>query len=74
MMPTFAHEEKFYGDKVAVLIRSMCGIDCIKAHKKFTEYLFWKPAIRSRRISKQYYKLCVCEWWYATTDTHAKPI
>lgn len=40
MMPTFAHEEKFYGDKVAVLIRSMCGIDCIKAHKKFTEYLF----------------------------------
>ena len=22
MMPTFAHEEKFYGDKVAVLIRS----------------------------------------------------
>ena len=37
MMPTFAHEEKFYGDKVAVLIRSMCGIDRIKAHKKFTE-------------------------------------
>jgi len=37
MMPTFAHEEKFYGDKVAVLIRSIRGIDRIKAHKKFTE-------------------------------------
>ena len=51
-MPTFAHEEKFYGDKVAVLIRSMCGIDRIKAHKKFTEYPFRKPDISSRRISK----------------------
>ena len=37
MMPTFAHEEKFYGGKVAVLIRSICGIDRIKVHKKFTE-------------------------------------
>ena len=39
MMPTFAHEKKFYGAKVAVLIRSMCGIDRIKAHKKFTEFI-----------------------------------
>ena len=62
MMPTFTHEEKFYGDKVAVLIRSMCGIDSIKAHKEFTEYPFRETDIRSRRISKQYYKLCVCEW------------
>ena len=62
MMPTFAHEEKFYGGKVAVLIRPMCGIDHIKAHKEFTAYPFRKPDIRSRRISKQYYKLCVCEW------------
>lgn len=61
MMPTFAHEKKFYGDKVAVLIRSMCGIDRIKAHKKFTEYPFRKPDIKSRRISKQYHKLRVCE-------------
>ena len=52
MMPTFAHEKKFYGAKVAVLIRSMCGIDRIKAHKKFTEYPFRKPDIRLRRISK----------------------
>ncbi|WP_314715058.1 hypothetical protein [Segatella salivae] len=37
MMPAFAHEEKFYGDKVAVLIRSMCVINHIKAHKKFTK-------------------------------------
>ena len=31
------YAKKFYGGKVAVLIRSMCGIDRIKAHKKFTE-------------------------------------
>ena len=60
-MPTFAHEEKFYGGKVAVLICPMCEIDIIKAHKKFTEYPFRKPDIRSRRISKQYHKLYVCE-------------
>ena len=39
MMPTFAHEEKFYGGKVAVLICPMCEIDIIKAHKKFTEFM-----------------------------------
>ena len=46
------YAKKFYGGKVAVLIRSMCGIDRIKAHKKFTEYPFRKPDIRLRRISK----------------------
>ena len=61
-MPTFAHEEKFYGGKVAVLISPMCEIDIIKAHKEFTAYPFRKPDIRSRRISKQYHKLYVCEW------------
>lgn len=61
MMPTFAHEEKFYGGKVAVLICPKCGIDRIKAHKKFSELSIQKPDIRLRRISKEYHNLYVCE-------------
>ena len=48
-MPTFAHEEKFYRGKVAVLIRPMCGIDRIKAHKEFTAYPFRKPDTKIKK-------------------------
>ena len=32
-------ERKIYGGNVAALIRSLCGIDRVKAHKKFYEFI-----------------------------------